>query len=303
MPFDSKGLEDYVDVAQRIADFREQYPGGTLQPLDPTMPFEIREITGTDKNGKQFTATMIVYIAAAYRDQDDHRPGIGCAWEPFPGRTPYTLGSELMNAETSAWGRAIIAVLASDSKRGIASREEVRNRGAEAEPAAPEPKPAKRGNPPQRAAGNLPRNRDNSTSRSQVTDTELAATGQETDAQRREHNRLERDVRGTGPQGTQRLTTTPDDDLWMTPLRVPAPAPATAGVIHQYFKNYGYSDSPEDRTARLKRITAITGRTITSVNDLTAAEGLKVVRFLEKCKDLAALDEHLAVNAGESTTT
>lgn len=49
----------------------------------------------------------------------------------FPGRTPYTLGSELMNAETSAWGRAIIAVGAADSKKGISSAEEVRNRQAE----------------------------------------------------------------------------------------------------------------------------------------------------------------------------
>jgi hypothetical protein len=36
-----------------------------------------------------------------------------------------------MNAETSAWGRAIIAVLAADAKKGIASQQEVRNRRAE----------------------------------------------------------------------------------------------------------------------------------------------------------------------------
>jgi hypothetical protein len=41
-----------------------------------------------------------------------------------------------MNAETSAWGRAIIAVGAADSRKGIASAEEVRNRAAEREPAA-----------------------------------------------------------------------------------------------------------------------------------------------------------------------
>jgi hypothetical protein len=53
------------------------------------------------------------------------------AWEIFPGRTPYTRGSELQNAETSAWGRAIIAVGAADAKRGIASRQEVEARRAE----------------------------------------------------------------------------------------------------------------------------------------------------------------------------
>jgi len=53
------------------------------------------------------------------------------AYEQWPGRTPYTRDSELQNAETSAWGRAIVAVLAADTKRGIASQEEVRNRSAE----------------------------------------------------------------------------------------------------------------------------------------------------------------------------
>lgn len=140
MAFDQKGLNDYVDVAQRIADFREVYPQGSLQPADPSQPFEIRQLEGIDKNGKQFTATMIVYTAAAYRTPDDQRPGIGMAWEPFPGRTPYTLGSELMNAETSAWGRAIVAALASDSKRGVSSREEIRNRQAERDEAEPHPR-------------------------------------------------------------------------------------------------------------------------------------------------------------------
>src|SRR6185369_16061975 len=101
MAFDSKGLDDYVDVAQRIADFREQYPHGSLQPLDPAKPWEQAVVNGVSKDGKPYAMTMITYVAAAYRTPDDPRPGIGVAWEPFPGRTPYTLGSELMNAETS----------------------------------------------------------------------------------------------------------------------------------------------------------------------------------------------------------
>ena len=46
-------------------------------------------------------------------------------------RSSFTKDSELQNAETAAWGRAIVAVLASDTKEGIASREEVRNRQTE----------------------------------------------------------------------------------------------------------------------------------------------------------------------------
>lgn len=131
MGFDSKGLDDYIDVAQRIAEFRAKHPEGSLQPLNPEQPFEIREITGSDKNGKEVRGTFIIYTAAAYRTPDDPRPGVGCAYEVFPGRTPYTAGSELQNAETAAWGRAIVAVLAADTRAGVASQQEVRNRQAE----------------------------------------------------------------------------------------------------------------------------------------------------------------------------
>jgi len=128
MAFEQRSLDDYVDVATRIADFREKYPDGSLQMHEPWRQMQVQ---GIDKNGDVVQQTFICYTAAAYRTPDDPRPGIGVAWEIFPGRTPYTRGSELQNAETSAWGRAIVAVGASDSKRGIASREEVRNRQAE----------------------------------------------------------------------------------------------------------------------------------------------------------------------------
>jgi len=129
--------KDYIDVATRITEFRDKHPHGSLAPWDPTKPYELIKATGIAKDGKEFTATFIVVIAAAHRTPDDPAPGVGMAWEIFPGRTPYTLGSELMNAETSAWGRAIIAVGAADSKKGIASAEEVRNRQAEHEPDEP----------------------------------------------------------------------------------------------------------------------------------------------------------------------
>jgi len=131
MGFDSKGLDDYIDVAQRIAEFRSKYPEGSLQPVNPQQPFDIREVAGTDKDGKERRGTFIIYAAAAYRTPDDIRPGIGCAYEVFPGRTPYTAGSELQNAETAAWGRAIVAAMAADTRAGIASQQEVRNRQAE----------------------------------------------------------------------------------------------------------------------------------------------------------------------------
>lgn len=126
-------LGDYVDVAARIAEFREKHPDGSLQPANPSEPYRVERI-GDD--------TYIVVVAAAYRTPDDPRPGIGMAYEPYPGRTPYTRGSELQNAETSAWGRAIVAALAADTRRGIASAEEVRNRRAERGELPQRPDPA-----------------------------------------------------------------------------------------------------------------------------------------------------------------
>jgi hypothetical protein len=117
----SDRMADYVDVAERIRAFRDKHPDGSLQPVDPTKPYEI--ITIGDK-------TFVVYVAAAYRTPDDSRPGIGTAWETFPGLTPYTKGSEVQNAESSAWGRAIVASLAADTKK-IASLDEVSARRAE----------------------------------------------------------------------------------------------------------------------------------------------------------------------------
>ena len=123
MAFD---LSNYVDVRQRIQMFKEKYPNGSLQPANLEKPYSIEKVGDR---------TYIVYVAAAYRTPDDPRPGVGSAFEVIPGLTTYTKDSELMNAETSAWGRAIVAVLAMDSMRAIASLDEVRNRQPEREKA------------------------------------------------------------------------------------------------------------------------------------------------------------------------
>lgn len=109
--------DDYVDVAERIRDFRKAFPNGSLQQVS----LDFREVAGS---------WWVIFTAAAYRTPDDERPGQGTAWEPVPGKTPFTKGSEVQNAETAAWGRAIVAALAGDTKR-IASREEVQNRRAD----------------------------------------------------------------------------------------------------------------------------------------------------------------------------
>ena len=103
--------DDYIEVSERLRTFIEMYPQGSLDS----------EWCYVQRDGEEW----LVVKAYAYRDQDDKRPGVGHAWEPIPGRTPYTRGSELQVGETSAWGRAL-AALGIAVHKGVASANEVR---------------------------------------------------------------------------------------------------------------------------------------------------------------------------------
>jgi hypothetical protein len=109
--------EDYIPVNERIQLFIAKHPEGSLRPLWPENPYRVI--------GEGETKWLI-YGACAYRYPEDPAPGVGLAWEPVPGRTPFTKGSELMNAESSAWGRALAAIGIATNK-SIATAEEVRS--------------------------------------------------------------------------------------------------------------------------------------------------------------------------------
>ncbi len=110
MAFD---MSNYVDVAERIRLAMERWPDATFQNVE-TKVVEI--------NGRYFVSATV----ELYRDPADLRPARATAWEPIPGSTPYTKDSEMMNAETSAMGRAVIA--AGIPSKKVASAEEIRNR-------------------------------------------------------------------------------------------------------------------------------------------------------------------------------
>jgi len=105
-------LGDYVDVKTRIARFYEKYPDGRLTTASVSM--------SEDPDGQ----VRIWAHAQAYRTSDDPHPGDGWSWLAVPGATSYTKGSEIENAETSAWGRAIGA-LGIGIDKGIASGDEI----------------------------------------------------------------------------------------------------------------------------------------------------------------------------------
>jgi len=114
MPFNN---DDYVDVAERVQQFYAKYPDGRLSTT-------LVKFCQWPKDG-------IFAQAEAARTPDDPKPGVGSAWEPVPGPTAFTRDSEVQNAETAAWGRAIAAVGIKTKK--IASKDEVRSRRAAAE--------------------------------------------------------------------------------------------------------------------------------------------------------------------------
>lgn len=105
-------LSNYVDVATRIKLLIEQYPNASIVCSKPVV---------VNIDGHTFIEVT------AHVKADETRNAVASAWEPFPGKTPYTRDSEMMNAETSAIGRAIGA-LGIGLTGSMASANEVVNR-------------------------------------------------------------------------------------------------------------------------------------------------------------------------------
>jgi hypothetical protein len=103
-------LKDYIDVRQRLELFYAKWPEGSIQ-------FEFAGVL--EANPDYFYG-----IAYAYRTPNDERPGKGYAQELINGKTSFTRGSELMNLETSAVGRAI-GMLGIGISQGVATMDEV----------------------------------------------------------------------------------------------------------------------------------------------------------------------------------
>jgi len=132
--------DDYQEVADRIIQFYKAFPDGRLTsetrfevlPVPRAVPLvgAKKEKVGDKWRLPTIQAeqqVVVVCVARAYRTPDDPKPCEGTATEPYPGLTPYTEDSEAMNAETSAWGRAIVATGCTKAKK-TASANEVRNR-------------------------------------------------------------------------------------------------------------------------------------------------------------------------------
>ena len=113
-------LSNYVDVPTRFAAALQRWPELRIKENRPEVH------TVGDK-------VFISVTMQAWRTPDDQIPAQATAWEPIPGATPFTRGSEMMNASTSALGRVLGLMMSFGPK--MASAEEVRNRQETTAPA------------------------------------------------------------------------------------------------------------------------------------------------------------------------
>ena len=152
-------LDGYIDVPTRLALALERFPDLRVTESNPVV------ITVDDAKFVQVTTTV-------WRTPDDPIPCRATAWEPLPGRTPFTRDSEMMNASTSALGRAL-GLMGLGLRGSISTSDEVRNR-QQSSPARPEREAVpSRGEPRYEAdpEGAIPR--PNTTSTDPATDKQL----------------------------------------------------------------------------------------------------------------------------------
>jgi hypothetical protein len=123
-------LGDYVEVKDRIARLFEYFPQARIETS--------YELTSAPDDKPKVICRAFVYRTPEYQRPSGH----GTSWLYLPGTTPYTRGSEIENAETSAVGRAI-GMLGILIDKSIASANEIENKrdDSPSAPAQPEKTP------------------------------------------------------------------------------------------------------------------------------------------------------------------
>lgn len=119
-------LDGYVDVATRLRLALDRWPELRVQEQTPQLT----------PDGRFVSVTVHVW-----RTVDDPLPSIATAWEPAVGKTSYTKDSEMMNAGTSALGRAL-GYMGIGIERSISSTNETANRVHDTAAATTPPRPS-----------------------------------------------------------------------------------------------------------------------------------------------------------------
>lgn len=124
-------LGDYVEVKDRLKEALARWPELRVIEDQPQL---------LDVGDRMFLLCRV----EVRRTPDDPCPMIAQAWEPLPGRTPYTRDSELMVGMTSALGRAL-GYMGFGIAKSIASANEVKNRAPESPRIDETPSPSTKG--------------------------------------------------------------------------------------------------------------------------------------------------------------
>lgn len=104
-------MHGYVTVNQRLKHALEKWPELRVQESPPKLV-------------EAGTQLFIEVTTTVWRTPDDPLPAVASIWEPFPGTTPYTKGSEQPNASTSALGRCL-GLMGVHIEAGMATKDEV----------------------------------------------------------------------------------------------------------------------------------------------------------------------------------
>lgn len=124
----------------------------------------------------------------------------------------------------------------------------------------------------------LPVNKDGSLSRRRTTDGEKEVAGVMTSAQQDEHTELQKGAARGRVQGTERLAVVPDDDPFYDPLSDADPVdPGLVRSMNIRLTNAGHRTKEQ----RLAKVLAVTGRKVTSTDDLSDTEVRQVIAELD----------------------
>ena len=120
-PTTKRFAEDYIDVAERLRAWYEEFPNGRVETEIVSSTESRIVMKAYVYRGTPTASSSDVIIAT------ESPAGIGHSAMNIPGSTPYTRGSELENCETSAVGRAL--VMAGLPSKRVASNDEIRAKG------------------------------------------------------------------------------------------------------------------------------------------------------------------------------
>lgn len=128
------GLRDYNEVADRVAQFNEDYPTGRITTQIVEQSVDVEDVVEASRSSGSYRQPIargyVTVRAAVYKTPESVGPdGTGHSTMLIPGITQYTRDSELENAETSAVGRALAFIGYYAKGEGLASKQEIAAKG------------------------------------------------------------------------------------------------------------------------------------------------------------------------------